>query len=420
MKKKIAVCLVMSCMTVGLWGCSAKLPAVSSQIKEEVQKEDTEGEKGADSKKEEDKDGENSRAKASDGPVLGQEDIDGYDGFVYLYDEILRTDSEENKETGKMEKKQMTVYIPRADYASVNRNYASSTVLGVTVRVELEPYIRYNSQDYLATENLQHYIEETYDPFYTSNYKDLVISEVEEISKNSARTTVEYCEYNSWEDDYTTVFSTYYMVELGDKTVLVIVDVSEDGITGKTPELLAELEAFYQFEINWDKDRAEKKRTDYMASGGDNTYSTGYLLFELPENWAHDKEISDYKNNVYAPEGDVAFSGCGIFMTEDYVSYGEASGVDDFIRSTEEAKEYLAEMMGSSITISEIEKYETCLGTSAKFSYTISEGGNEIESELYYIPSDYYIYMIYAVKTPDAIEDPFAVASDILENGRTR
>lgn len=51
-------------------------------------------------------------------------------------------------------------------------------------------------------------------------------------------------------------------------------DVSADEVTGKTPELLEELEAFYQFEIDWDKDAAQKKLEDYEASGGDSTFAT--------------------------------------------------------------------------------------------------------------------------------------------------
>jgi hypothetical protein len=417
MKKKIVMCLIVSCMAVVMWGCGAlRLPVPTANTGTEAEVDGNAEEKEDTNEKEE----EEQEESASGTPVLGQEDIDGYEGFTYLYDEILRTDSEANKETGKMEKKQITVYIPQADYTSVNRSNAYSTALGVTLEVELEPYIQYDMKDYLVTENLECYLEEYYDPFYTANYKDMVKSEVEEIGENAARATVEYCEYDSWDDKYITFFVTYYLVELEDKMVLVTTTVNESGVTGKTPKLLEELEAFYQFEIDWDAKRAEQKRNDYLASGGDNTYSTGYLLFQLPENWALDNENSSYDSSLYAPEGDSGDAGCGIVLMNKYLGSDEIQSVNDFIANKDIAEEYVKELAGDYVDDIDISSCDTCLGKAAKFVYDISAGNDKAKCEMYYIPSEYDLYIIYVFQTGDGIEDPFPVAADILENGQVR
>ena len=58
-----------------------------------------------------------------------------------------------------MENKSLQVFIPQADYVYVNMDYANVDKLGVTLRVELEPSIRYDAEDYLTYENLQYYVE---------------------------------------------------------------------------------------------------------------------------------------------------------------------------------------------------------------------------------------------------------------------
>lgn len=426
MKRRIALCLIVSCMATTLWGCigsSEVLSRITEEKGAEKEAETTEEEEtsaGADASAGAEEETTPEKGKSSDAPMLGDEDIEGYEGFTYLYDEIIRTNSEENKETGKMERKELTVYIPKADYTSVNSGYATSTDLGVEVYVELEPHLGYSAEEHLLGENLESYIESEFDPFYNSDYKDVVKGEIEELDAHSVMATVEYCWYNSWDESYTSVFETYFLTEIGDKTVLVNVAVNEKDVTGKTPMLIKELEAFYGFPVNWDADRAEEKRLNYEAIGGDNTYSTGYMMFELPEGWSQDKQNSDYGRYIYAPGGDFEYSSCMILMMDDYVSSGETIPVEDMINSKDEAGALVGEMMGIEVNDFDVESADTCLGEAAKLSYSVTVKGQTAICEMYYIPGDYEVYMIYAMQLSGAEEDAFAILADIMENGQVK
>ena len=327
------------------------------------------------------------------------------------------TDAEENEETGEKERHKLSVFIPDDDYASVSGNRAYADYLGVDFEVELSPYIRYDEDDYLMEENLQYYLESNYDPFYSTDYKDLVISEVEVISETECRATVEYCYYNSWDDSYETIFATYYLAEMeSGANVLVEVKVQEEGVTGKTPALLEELEQFYQFEIDWDADRAAKKREDYLATGGDNKYSTGYLVFELPENWGEVRDGVSYDEHVYAPEGDVNFSGCMISFYREYLSYDEEVDVTAFVNNQEETEALLEEALGMDVSNFSVELCDTVLGEAAKITYTATSDDLSGNGETYFVGDGYYFYTIQSFAMEEATEDPAVVLSDILQN----
>ncbi|MGN0377600.1 MAG: hypothetical protein ACI4ED_08195 [Suilimivivens sp.] len=409
--------------------CNAK-KLVEETVKNQMEKTDetsgNEAEKGEEENGEvteadnnEETDEADTAQKSKDGvPVLGQEDIEDYEGFTYLYCENLRTQSEENKETGKMESKSLPVFIPQSDYVYVSMDYASVEKLGVTFRVELEPSIRYDQEDYLTYENLEYYVEGEFDPFYTSQYKDVVLGEVEDIDRNTARMTAEVCYYNEYYDSYSPVFNTYFLKTLeNDCTVLVEISINGDDVTGKTPELLEELEAFYEFEIDWDKERADKKVEDFLASGGDNTFSTGYLLFELPEGWSKDTEVSEYDTPVYAPDGDADFAGCFIALYEEYVGYNAFKGVEN---STDELVEIVQQYLDEEGVKAEVSSYgETCLGTAILSVMTVDdeEMGTAV-FHIYWIFNDSYMYKVTAVAVDGATDNPFVVAEGILKDGQ--
>ena len=429
-QKKIYLCMMMLCMAMMLCACGAK-EAVKETIKEQVkagsEKEDEESkeevseeeEASEESDEEKSEDAEaDTKEQSKDGvPVLGQEDIKDYEGFTYLYCENLRTQSEENKETGKMESKELPVFIPQSDYVYVNMDHANVEKLGVEFNVSLEPYIRYEAEDYLTYENLQYFVEEQFDPFYTADCKDVVMSEVEEIDRDTARMTVEYCYYNEYENTYSPVFATYYLTTLENGcTVLVEMDINGDEVTGKTPELLEELEAFYGFEINWDKDRAAKKVEDFLAAGGDSTVSTGYVMFELPEGWSRDTDAGDYDTEVYAPGGDVEAAGCFVSLQEDYAGYDAFSGIEN---STDELVEVVGGYLEEEGLSAEVSAYgDTCLGTAILSVMEIEEEGTTAVFHIYWVFSDSYMYRITAVAVGDTTENPFAVAEGILQNGQ--
>ena len=434
MRKKVMLSLLLVALVLGLSGCAASKAEETSSSKTESEEskkddkdksrkdkeEDEDTEEDADADTEEKDDARKSK-KSSGTPVLGDEDAEDYEGFEYLYGDMLMTDAKENKETGKMERTKLWAFIPKTDYAKFSGDYAYSNAMGVNFRIELNPYITYQQENYLPEENLETYLEGQYDPFYTTDYKDLVISDIEDIGDDGYRATVEYCEYDRWDDDYYTVFATYYLKELENNAlVLVSVEVNEQDVTGKTTRLLSELEDFYQFEIDWDKDRARQKKEDYLATGGDNMYSTGYLVFELPEDWAEVTSGVSYDEDVYAPDGDLQFSGCYISFQREFISSDEKVNVREFVEDRESTKEMVTEALGGELTEFDVELYETCLGTAAKISYTVDAGSYIGTGEVYFIFEGYYAYTIQAVALDDATDDPFAVIADIFENGQVK
>lgn len=419
MKKKIALCLIVICFAAtGLWGCGVRNVRETLNIDREsdeendIEKEDSEGVEDEKTEKE----------AEMEHPVLGQEDIEDYDGFEYLYCEQIRTESEKNEETGKMESKQLSVFVPIDDYVSVGRGNVMGQKLGISYKVELEPYLSYDADDYLISENLDRYLENNYDPFFSTEYEALVISEVEELDRNTARATVEYCEYSEYADDYSVVFATYLLKKIDDLTVLVRVEIDYQEVTGKTPELLAELEDFYQFEIDWDKERAEKKLEEHLAEGGNKTVSTGYFMFELPEGWKKDREASDFETYVYAPGGNSETSHCMLAIRQEYI--GRLFADEDMLESSGDALvDAVKGMMSEDGMDGDVSYYgKTNLGVAVKVEVQIvGEDGNVADAHIYYVFSDAYISVVTAARVREDTEnDPFALAEDILANGQSR
>lgn len=418
MKKNVVLCFILGCMMAAFAGCGSaetkEVTATVAETEEDGEGKDSRGEDAEEVETEEKKE----EKKVSDGPVLGGENIEGYEGFAYLYEELLMTETEENKETGKKERKKLTVYIPDDEYATANGNYAYSNSMGVNFRVELEPYLRYDADDYLPEENLDDYLASQYDPFYTADYKDMVITEAEEAGEGVVA-TVEYCRYNEWDEVYYSVFCTYYLAELeGGETVLVTIEITSTDVTGKTERLLEELEQFYQFDINWDEERANKKSADYAENGTENTYSTGSLLFDLPEGWKEDNELSTYEMPVYAPEGDSSFAGCMVSVYEDYLSYDEDVDLTALVDSAGE--ELIKEALGESVSDYSSEICDTGLGKAAKITCSVADGEYSANIVMYIVVSDYNIYRLMSLDTPEAVESAQMVLDGIMATGQLR
>mgnify|MGYP003294116146 CR=1 FL=1 len=180
MKKKIVMVLLAMTMAFSVTACGSIKDVVSTKYEDEKDededekdeddgkedskqdleeiKEDNDNKENNDDKEDNDtdetKDNEDEEKKPVSGVVLGGEFDKDYDGFEYIYCETLMTESEENESTGKMESESLLVFIPKADYASVNRDTAYAEDMGVDFRVTLNPYIRYEEEDYLPEENL--------------------------------------------------------------------------------------------------------------------------------------------------------------------------------------------------------------------------------------------------------------------------
>ncbi len=441
MQKRFLTCLLVICMVMSLTACGRVKEAANVLLgKEEATEEvdveaEEEDEEEKDKKKEkEEKEAkeeapeeeptpEKEKAKNSSGfPVLGETDIEDFDGYTYLYCEKLRTESTKNEKTGKMESFELPVFIPLDEYVYVNRDYVSGNKLGVEYKISIEPSMRYDAEDYLMTENLDYYLENQYDPYYSENYKDIVIGEAEEIGENATRATVEYCYYDKYDDSLTPTLCTYYYAELESGVeVLVEFNVNADEVTGKTPDLIDELETFYPFEINWDADRAADKLETYLASGGENSFSTGYLLFELPDGWAEDTSVGDFDYQVYAPDGDVELAGCFVGFQKEYLGYGSAK--DAGILKSEDAMVEAVQAMVDETEIGGTVSYygDTCMGKAAVVETSIEiEDGEMADAQMYFMFDDSYMYMAVAAQAPNATEDPVAVVLDVLENGQIR
>lgn len=357
------------------------------------------------------------------GGMLGTDIGIDYDGFTYLYGETLMTESAENQETGKMESQSLVVFIPKGDYTSVNRDRAYVDYLGVSFSIELSPYIRYDQEDYLLKENMEYYLEEEFDPFYYPEYRAVEVSDAKE-QGNGMTATAQYCRYDSWDDEYIPVLSTYYLTELpNDLTVLVEIKINYNEVTGKTDELLKELETFYGFEIDWSKEAAEKKLEAFLNSGEAdfNIFSTYYLLFELPAGWAQDYSW-DYSVDAFAPGGDAEFAECAITFEQEYLGM-DAPDMDQILRSESDIEDYRAyfeEQMGDTVSVT-LENYgDTVLGTAMKITYSMEEDGYAVRVEAYVMSQDGYLYTAQAMQSSDSTEDSFAILENILATAQVR
>ena len=92
--------------------------------------------------------------------------------------------------------------------------------------------------------------------------------------------------------------------------MLTLLEVAVDGqeSTLETPELIKELETFYEVDLAWDVEEMQEKleRYEEKAEAG----FSGIIEFEFPEGW--EIEFEDDELVVYAPGGNSDGAGCGI------------------------------------------------------------------------------------------------------------
>ena len=422
MKKKLLASIMATCLMLSLVGCGAKEEAAVSATEAATEEATEVATEAAVEETSVEEVTTEEAAPASDVPVLGAENAEGYEGFEYLYEELLMTETQENKETGKKERTALCVYIPDDDYATANGRYAYATSMGVDFRVELDPsMLRYDAEDYLPAENLDYYMDYQFDEFTNASYgnRDVVLTKAEEVGENAVRATAEYCRYNDWDKVYDVYFCTYYLKELENgKYVMVSVEINSADVTGKAAFLIEELEQFYQFDIDWDAERAEKKRLDYEANESENTYTTGNLLFELPQGWQEDDDLSSYDFRIYAPDGDYVFSGCMVGMMEEYLGYGETVDLQSLVNDS--ATETITGLLGLPIDEYTSEICKTNIGNAAKINCTSTMEGVSVDIVMYFVAGEYDLYVLTAVQTDYATEDAAAVLEGIMATGKVR
>lgn len=429
MKKNLKVCMLGLCMCMALIfsGCAAKQVMKNQAEKvEDENQADTDQETEDQENDVEPKDGtgedasdeeEQESPDQSGAPVLGQKDIEDYEGYEYLYCEKIRTQSEKNEESGKMESSELSVFIPQDEYAYVSTNSVRGDYLGVSYAVELNPTIRYDEDDYLPEENLDYLMETEFNPFYYTERKGAEVSEAKKIDENTTVVEAKYFQYDTYNDDYSPVYALYFLRELDEgRTVYVEFSIDGNSTTGKTPMLLDEIKQFYDIDITWNKEEMDKKLEDYLASGGDNSFSTGYLLFELPEGWKQDYDAGDYSTTVYAPGGDAARANCMITFADEYAGYDAFKGAtsDDLVDAVQSYMD--EEGVGSDVSF----YGETCLGPAVCAIMEEDAPDGKVVAHFYWIFNDSYLYRITAIALEGIEENPFLIVEGILEDGQVQ
>lgn len=404
MKKRILLMSFMTCIFLALAGCDDAKKKYVIEEKTEIGVSDYDnGHSGS--------------------ATLGGES-DDYSSYEYLYAEHLRTESERNSDTGKMESKEVTVLIPEDEFAYSNRTYVSSNSRGVSVTVEVNPYFRYDAHNYTLAENLEETVAENYDVFYTANCKDVVISDVTELDESSAVIYIDYLYYQNWNDMYVPIHEVFYAKELEDNlTVLLEVEVDLASTTQNTQALLDEIEAFYQFDVAFDVAAMEEKVKEYVLNDTSttNTFSTGYMLFELPKGWDEDYSYDeDYESYDYAPEGDGDEAYSVITIKREYRDEDDL-GVEYFLLDPELSMElFLLEVEEEVFSTELVDMGETELGRTMRFSFDMMEEGETAHIALYIASDEDYIYTINAMYLENYGENAIEVAESIIAGAKIK
>lgn len=392
MKNKIITALLITAMLSGLTACGGKEPSASDLTTNRAQAagDDTTTEDDTEEAEEETKEPEETEeeTKAVSGVVFGSDEAKGYDGFEYLMEELVSTS---NTKSG--DKKTLSVFVPDGDYPSVSGSYATSERMGVVVDVDIDPYLQYDAEDYTVGENLEAYVED--EMSYSSYLYGIDIGEIVEIGEDVAMCEVTYMQFDSYDDSYAPYYQIFYLKEMGDNVMgLLDICIIADETTGKTKNLLAELESFYQIDIGWDDSFAEAKRAEFESSDEYNAdaFNLGYMTFELPEGWEKDEDESSYSEAVFAPKGDAIGEYGYISIEEDYAD--DEGIIDEMLSDLEYTQSYFEEVLGEDVTDLVIDDAgETFLGKTL-----VMEMKADGDTGIFYIAQNGYSqYAVYAV-----------------------
>lgn len=169
-------------------------------------------------------------------------------------------------------------------------------------------------------------MDTSYDALSYEDFEDLEVSEVEVLDDTCATAYAKYCRYSTVEEEYAVVYKYFYLKEIDqDNFIFLRVDLDSLKTTDKTPELLEEISEFYKFDISCDADETKEKIDNYLTylENDDSeveSFSTGYLNFNMPKGWKRDKNGTfrgpNYNMLMYAPNGDGTSADCVIYMIE--------------------------------------------------------------------------------------------------------
>ena len=414
MKNKVITALLTATVMLGLTACGgSEGPSApdltnrgNSTEEENVVEEETEEEETEEKETEEKEEGQ----KAS-GVVFGSDEAKGYTGFEYLMEELIST-----SDTKSGDKVSLSAFVPDGDYPSVSGSRARCDRMGVTVEVDIDPYIQSKWQDYTMQENLEVYVEN--DLSY-SDYYGLEIGEVEQLSDECCVCEISYMEYSSWDNEYTPFYEIFCLRDMGNEVMAMIdIRIEAEETTGKTQTLLDELSSFYEIKIGWDESFADAKREAFENSDEFNAdaFNLGYISFELPEGWDKDEDESSYDETCFGPRGDIYGIGY-ISVTKDFAS--DKKVVDAMLSDIDYTKSYFEEQ--SDATILGIEDAgETFLGKTLKIEL-LDDGDTCI---IYMAQDDYTVYQVYAVvwegEGEEAEAEVRAALDKLFETGTMR
>ncbi len=348
--------------------------------------------------------------KAS-GVVFGSDEAKGYTGFEYLMEELIST-----SDTKSGDKVSLSAFVPDGDYPSVSGSRARCDRMGVTVEVDIDPYLQSKWQDYTMQENLEEYVEN--DLSY-SDYYGVEIGEVEQLSDDCFVCEISFMEYSSWENEYKPYYEMYCLRDMGNEVMAMIeIIIEAEETTGKTQTLLDELSSFYEIKIGWDESFADAKREAFENSDEFNAdaFNLGYISFELPEGWEKDEDESSYDETCFGPNGDIYGIGY-ISVSKDFVS--QKNTIDAMLSDIEYTKSYIKEQYEASYV--EVEDAgETFLGRTMKIEMK-ADGDTAV---FYMAQDDYTYYEIDAIvwdgEGEEAEAEVMAALDMLFETGTLR
>lgn len=271
---------------------------------------------------------------------FGSETASGCKDFKYLTEKSLTT-----SKTGSKQEAEIPAYLPDGEKTYASGASAKGEYAGVSVKVDLEPYVQYKQESYDVTSNLETYVEGEIEYYYES-YFDLEVSAVEEVGKDSAVCEMEFMKYDSLEDTYAPYYVVYSLHKIEDEILaLVVVSIDAENTTGETSSLLKELSSFYRIPFRWDSSFAQIKRAKFENTGQavDGVFYLDCLSFELPKGWGFDEAASGYGSSFYAPGGDFDHADAGICMLEVTESFGL---IEYLLEDAEETMRMLEEIEG--------------------------------------------------------------------------
>lgn len=407
-KKAIALLLAVN-MTIALCGCGSDSGSSGTDVSredeqsEQATEEETETEVPAAEEKAEDSSDDADTSSAPSGIVFGSDEAAGYDGFEYLMEFQLTTDS-----TASGDDVTYSVFIPDSEYTVDFDSYVSSDQLGVEFSIDLDPVLE--SEDYEVDENLEYKVAFDWSSIPNAYYA-VTVNEVQSIADDMAICEVGYIYNPSYaEDEFLPRYRLYCMKKTHDGVIAFMeVEISAEDTTDETLGLLAELESFYGFDIGWDASFAEKQLEEFESSDeySDEAYNLGYMTFELPEGWAKDVDNSPYTyGSVFAPGGDSATAHVGFLIQRDYI--GDENVMSALLSNTELAEALITSQYAGEDIIDDLKvsNYgETFMGETLEITAGLSQDGESATLRIYIGQVDDYLYEILYITEETSAEE---------------